>query len=104
MVMPGDVRHPTKIEVSYRSESEKDEVIREPVLPSIAKAYLGDRSSSVIPHYSRTSAARQKILALSRRGLVQSRDVFDLHFLVEDCIDEIEKSKLRNLISVEDLH
>jgi predicted nucleotidyltransferase component of viral defense system len=103
IVMPGDVRHPTKIEVSFRPGFEDDEVVREPVLPSIAHAYSTLQPNAVISHYSRTSATRQKILALSRRGVVQSRDIFDLRFLLADRIDQVDKSKLRESISRDDL-
>lgn len=103
IIMPGDVRHPTKIEVSYRSRSPGDEILIDPVLPAIAEAYMADPSIFIVfPHYSRTSAIRQKVVALARRTLVQARDIFDLYFLMGR-LDEIHSSQLSESISSEDI-
>jgi len=41
-----------------------------------------------VNHYSRTAALRQKIEALGGRAAVQARDVFDLHTLAADGVEE----------------
>ncbi|MGH7571950.1 MAG: nucleotidyl transferase AbiEii/AbiGii toxin family protein [Gemmatimonadota bacterium] len=104
IVMTGDVRHPTRIEVSYRDRFAGDEVVVEAILPSVTRAYLTDAEQRLlIPHYSRTASVRQKIVALARRKVVQSRDVFDLHSLTAGQRDQIVASRLRDSIPPEDL-
>jgi Nucleotidyl transferase AbiEii toxin, Type IV TA system len=68
----------TKIEMSRRGLD--DGVELGPVDPVIVASY--GVSPVMAPHYGRTAAIRQKILALAGRAETQSRDVFDLDYLL----------------------
>ncbi|MFC1646614.1 nucleotidyl transferase AbiEii/AbiGii toxin family protein [Candidatus Omnitrophota bacterium] len=67
----------TKIEFSRRGL--KGEIVVEPVLDEIARAYKVP--PLLIPHYSISSAIEQKVEALSARAVTQARDIFDLYTL-----------------------
>lgn len=83
VLMPGQIRYPTKIEVSFRDPHPADAVAVEPPGAEITHPYgLGALS---VPYYDRRAAIRQKIEALGGRQTVQARDVFDLvHLLQRD--------------------
>ncbi len=82
IVMPGEIRYPTKIEISYRQRNAADEVVFDTPSGEIVSRYLvGEGESVTLAHYSRTAAARQKIAALVGRSVVQARDIFDLFVL-----------------------
>lgn len=88
VVLPGDVRHPTKVEVSFRPRHPGDRTVTEPVPSRFVKEY----GIAPIPvcRYVLDAAVRQKIQALGGRNLAQARDVFDLHALVDgDVSDEV---------------
>ena len=86
VITKGDVRYPTKVEVSFRDR------------------YAGDRSVVGVPggrffqdygiepgpvrSYARDAAVRQKIDALAGRREAQARDVFDLSVLVSGVLDK----------------
>ncbi len=77
----GDIRYPTKVEVSFRPRFEHDIVLTERVRSGFAEAYVGSEASFRVSHYNLTAAVRQKVEALAGRTVVQARDVFDLHVL-----------------------
>ena len=77
----GDVRYPTKVEVSFRDRYDEDEVLTSQPNPDVVRPYLGENFSLVLSHYGRNGAVRQKVLALAGRQFVQARDVFDLNVL-----------------------
>lgn len=68
----------TKIEFSRREY--KDDTIYEPIDSQIIRQY--SLSPFMANHYSIQSMFRQKIRALALRGETQSRDIFDLYFLI----------------------
>lgn len=80
VVLPGDIRHPTKVEVSFRHRHPVDRTITQPVPERFAEAY--DLVPFPVCRYVREAAVRQKIDALGGRSQAQARDVFDLHALV----------------------
>jgi predicted nucleotidyltransferase component of viral defense system len=71
---------PTKIEFSRR-KGLAEEYLLEPIDPELARTY--GLYPVLVQHYTRESAFRQKIAALSRRSSPQARDVFDLKLLVD---------------------
>ena len=76
----GDVRYPTKVEVSFRAHHPADEVVAETPARTILQVYgLHDFE---VRHYTIDAAVRQKIQALAGRREAQARDVFDLCVLV----------------------
>lgn len=77
----GEVRYPTKVEVSFRPRHAADEWVGEPIGSSFVEAYLEPKVSFRVAHYDREAAVRQKLSALAGRKHVQARDVFDLHAL-----------------------
>lgn len=78
----GGIRYPTKVEISFRERAAGDEFVVEAIRPDVAELYPGEVERDLeIPHYSRSAATRQKLVALVERGMVQARDVFDLHVL-----------------------
>lgn len=88
VVLPGDVRHPTKVEVSFRPRHPGDRTVTEPVPSRFVEEY--DITPIPICRYVLDAAVRQKIQALGGRNLAQARDVFDLHALVGgDVSDEM---------------
>ena len=74
VVTGGGVRYPTKVEVSFRSRHDRDEVLTSRPSPDVVKPYLGDDFSLLLSHYARNAAVRQKVLALAGRQFVQARD------------------------------
>ena len=100
--LPGDVRLPTKVEVSFRGGHGEDPIELAAPNPQITSAYGLDPVS--VLHYQRPGAVRQKIGALSGRVHVQARDVFDLYVLlgatpgadlVSHSSDSLEAQELR---------
>lgn len=82
LVIGGAVELPTKVEVSFRGRAPGDTVLEEAADATIVGHYLDRRTLPlVLPHYARSAAVRQKILALAGRPQVQARDVFDLAVL-----------------------
>ncbi|MFQ5743813.1 MAG: nucleotidyl transferase AbiEii/AbiGii toxin family protein [Acidobacteriota bacterium] len=95
IITSGDVRFPTKVEISYRERSGVDEVLVEAVDAEIARAYLpAEETELEVPHYSRTPAVRQKISVLAGRALVQVRDLFDLYLLSRSDASDLSLSYL----------
>jgi hypothetical protein len=83
----GDVRYPTKVEVSFRPRHGADTVTVESVPPVFVAGYLEPGASLQVAHYDRLAAVRQKVGALIGRTHVQARDVFDLRVLGLDAPD-----------------
>lgn len=81
VLMPGQVRYPTKIEVSFRDPDPRDPVTVAAPGREIVRRY-GVAADLDVPHYDRPAAVRQKIEALGGRRAVQARDVFDLDHLL----------------------
>ena len=81
VVTGGDVRYPTKVEVSFRGRHGGDEILTSQPSPDVVSPYLGENFSLVLSHYGRNAAVRQKVLALAGRQFVQARDVYDLNVL-----------------------
>ncbi len=81
VVTGGDVRYPTKVEVSFRGRYDGDEILTSQPSPDVVSPYLGENFSLVLSHYGRNAAVRQKVLALAGRQFVQARDVYDLNVL-----------------------
>lgn len=84
LVRPGEVRLPTRVEVSYRGRHAGDEVAQEQPSLGAIKQYLGEGDQLVLAHYKKPAAVRQKLSALAERTLAQARDVFDLAVVVRD--------------------
>lgn len=80
LILPGDVRHPTKVEVSFRSKYSDDRSVLEAPDEAFFAPYGLDPVK--VRRYVREAAVRQKIDALGGRREAQARDVFDLHLLV----------------------
>lgn len=78
----GDVRYPTKVEVSFRGGHAADSAVSEAPDPAITRSY--DLEPFEVRHYVREAVVRQKIDALGGRREAQARDVFDLHVLVSN--------------------
>lgn len=80
VVLPGGIRYPTKVEVSFRPRHPCDRTVIEAVPTQFVEEY------GIIPmpvcRYVLEAAVRQKIEALGGRREAQARDVFDLHALV----------------------
>lgn len=68
----------TKVEFSRREF--KDETIYEPIDSQIIRQY--SLSPFMVNHYSIHSMFSQKVRALALRSETQSRDIFDLYFLI----------------------
>ena len=79
VVGTGQLRHATKVEVSFRGMNETDPVVEE--IPHGALFERYGLAPFPIRHYTRQAAIRQKIEALAGRTEVQARDVFDLRVL-----------------------
>lgn len=79
VVLPGDVRHPTKVEVSFRDTYAGDRAVTDMLDEGVVTRYGLDPVP--VRHYVRDAAIRQKIDALGGRREAQARDVFDLHVL-----------------------
>ena len=80
VILKGDIRYPTKVEVSFRERQPDDESLTEAPPPTILTAYgIGPVP---VRHYAHAAALRQKIEALGGRREVQARDIFDLHVLM----------------------
>lgn len=80
VILPGDVRHPTKVEVSFRDRFAGDlSVVEVPDERVLSPCHV---EPLAVRHYVRDAAVRQKISALGGRREAQARDVFDLHVLV----------------------
>jgi hypothetical protein len=77
----GEVRYPTKVEVSYRARHPADRWGLEEIGRSVLEAYVEPPNPLRIARYDRQAAVRQKLSALVGRTHVQARDVFDLHAL-----------------------
>lgn len=90
---------PTKIEFSRRQL--ESGIVYEPIDPTLMRTY--QLSSTLSNHYVATTAFLQKIQALIHRTETQTRDVFDLKFLLDFgidyssiCLSSIEASKAIN--------
>ena len=79
--VPGQIRYPTKIEVSFRDSHPGDPVAVAEPGREITRRY-GVAADLDVPHYDRPAAVRQKIEALGGRRTVQARDLFDLDHLL----------------------
>lgn len=79
VIVPGDIRYPTKVEVSFRGAHPMDQVALDTPDEKVVNLY--ELEPAPVRHYVRTAAVRQKIDALGGRREVQARDVFDLHVL-----------------------
>ncbi|MDP2955234.1 MAG: nucleotidyl transferase AbiEii/AbiGii toxin family protein [Longimicrobiales bacterium] len=86
VILPGDIRHPTKVEVSYRERYAGDVSLTETPPAEFFATY--GLAPVPVHHYGRHAAVRQKIDALGGRREVQARDVFDLHALTGGEMDE----------------
>lgn len=86
VMVTGDIRHPTKVEVSFRDGHEANGVAVEAPDPGILRTYSMDPFE--VRHYIREAAVTQKIGALAGRREAQARDVFDLYLLVPDAPPE----------------
>jgi len=86
VIMTGDVRYPTKVEVSFRGRYAGDQS----VVGVPGGRFLVDYGIEPGPvrSYRRDAAVRQKIDALGGRREAQARDVFDLSVLVSGVLDE----------------
>ena len=82
VIVGGDIRYPTKVEVSFRKRHAADRTVLETPGSGILDAYGIDAFE--VHHYVRDAAVRQKIEALGGRREPQARDVFDIHVLVPD--------------------
>lgn len=82
VLMPGDLRYATKIEVSFREKVETDSIVVDTPPVTVVSGYLANEPRLPIPHYDGRAATRQKIVALASRSQVQARDVFDIHLLL----------------------
>jgi len=71
---------PTKIEFSRRRGLDEGHLL-EPVDTDLVNTY--EVYPVLAQHYSRETAFRQKIAALSRRTVTQARDIFDLKLLLD---------------------
>ena len=100
----GDVRYPTKVEVSFRDRHHADRWDLEKIGAPFLEWYLESPSPLRIARYDRHAAVRQKLSALVGRTHVQARDVFDLHvlgfrgadnWLVPQLLDQIETAALK---------
>jgi len=80
IVVPGGIRYPTKVEVSFRGRHRADRTGLESPAREILHPYGMDAFE--IRHYAREAAVRQKLGALAGRREAQARDVFDLYTLV----------------------
>ena len=80
VIVTGGIRHPTKVEVSFRDRHGADGVALESPDQGILHTYGMDPFE--IRHYVREAAVRQKLGALGGRREAQARDVFDLYLLV----------------------
>jgi hypothetical protein len=80
IVVPGAIRYPTKVEVSFRGRHRADRTALESPAREILHPYGVDPFE--IRHYVREAAVRQKLGALAGRREAQARDVFDLYTLV----------------------
>lgn len=79
VLLPGGIRHPTKVEVSFRDRYSGDpSVVEVPDLKIFAPYGI---EPFAVPRYVHEAAIRQKIDALGGRREAQARDVFDLHRL-----------------------
>lgn len=86
VIMQGDIRYPTKVEVSFRVRYAGDLSVTEEPAAKFFDVY--DLDPCAVRRYRREAAVRQKIDALGGRSQVQARDVFDLSVLVGAAYDE----------------
>lgn len=86
VILPGDVRYPTKVEVSFRDRYDGDGIVVEIPDERIFRPY--GIQPAAVRRYVRAAAVRQKISALGGRREAQARDVFDLHVLVGSAANE----------------
>jgi len=86
VLMTGDVRYPTKVEVSFRDRYAGDQS----VVGVPDRRFFVDYGIEAVPvrSYRRDAAVRQKLDALGGRREAQARDVFDLSLLVSGVPDE----------------
>ena len=85
VVVPGGIRYSTKVEISFRERNAADKTALESP-QEILRAYGMDAFE--VRHYVTEAAVRQKLDALGGRREAQARDVFDLHVLVPDSIQD----------------
>lgn len=96
VVVTGDIRYPTKVEVSFRGRHEADGVAHEPPDQRILDTY--GMEPFEVRHYVREAAVRQKLGALGGRREAQARDVFDLYLLVHRAApDELTRHLAKEL-------
>ncbi len=79
----GGVQYATKIEVSYREETPAGDAQCLPIPDRLCQRY-GIASGVRVAAYPSTVAAMHKVLALSRRDPPQTRDAFDVDFLIHN--------------------
>jgi len=80
-VVSRGVEYPTKVEVSFRDPHPDDHWEPTELNKRHRDRYTSSGEPLAIPHYTRASAVRQKLVALAGRSVVQARDVFDIHVL-----------------------
>jgi Nucleotidyl transferase AbiEii toxin, Type IV TA system len=86
VIMRGDIRYPTKVEVSFRDRYPGDQNVIEVPDSRFFQAY--GLEPGPVCRYRRNAAVRQKIDALGGRREAQARDVFDLGVLVRGNLDD----------------
>lgn len=86
VIMTGDIRYPTKVEVSFRDRYEGDQSVVG--VPSGRLFVDYGIEPGPVRRYRRDAAVRQKIDALAGRREAQARDVFDLSILAKGTLDE----------------
>jgi predicted nucleotidyltransferase component of viral defense system len=79
-VIAGGVRHPTRVEVAYHEETAPGEALVASIPEPFHSRYRL-RSAVRIAAYPATTALWQKALAISRRMVPQTRDVYDVNHL-----------------------
>ncbi len=101
VIVGGDIRYPTKVEVSYRERHADDRAVIEAPDAGILGAY--GLESLEVRHYVREAAVRQKVEALGGRREPQARDIFDLYVLLPNAPNETLLEFLANGIRPEQL-
>ena len=101
----GEVALSTKIEVSFRDRSHEDEWAMEAADERVVRPYLRLSDANLCaPHYRRTAAVRQKIVALGLRRTEQARDVFDLYVLTRGQMEDVDLQQVRRGVTDEVLN
>lgn len=102
VVIPGEIMLATKIDVSFRLRSPKNDWLVEAVDERTIRPYLRATDTSLrLAHYGRTVAVQQKIAALGGRRIQQARDVFDISALTRGHIADVNLQQVRSGIADE---